>query len=312
MENIDLLFSNIPHTVYITDEYGYILDYNNKHPFIKIRKGKNLSNYIKDALEINESKFKYQDKVFKKITTPIYDNTDIVNYVIMLMDITSLEDITNKKLSTQKDLDEAFITLKKSNDDYYKLITQIREITSYGDQIRLSRIIHDNYGHTITEINAISNMLLLCKDDNKFNELTDLGINIIDKAINKEQKNYNSIKELFDSLYKIDEFPVYLNINGVEPIWLKDKYEVISKIFKETYHNTLDHSFGNEMYINFFLNDEVVLEIYDNGIFHGTFEKGFGLKTMEDYVAKSNGNIEFIAQDGKNFKIIVKWSKTNG
>lgn len=312
MNNYKTIFDSFPSPFFILDSFGYILKYNKNVNFKGIRRGKKLTDLIPDCLNDKEGKFIYNDIIFKRITKEIYDDEILVNYAVVLIDVTEKETINNQKQERQKELEVLANNLKESNHELENLLEEIKSLSDYAEQIRLARVIHDNYGHAITDLFMISNMCLDSKNKNPkaYKRLIIEGERIIDKILSPDQFEAHSLKDLLTSLSKISEFPIVVTITGEEPDFIKAHYRLIKKICKEAYHNTLDHSLGNQMFINLTMNEqEVVLEIYDDGCWHGEFEKGFGLTSMEDNVIASKGKIDFVHQEGQGFKIIIKWSE---
>ena len=307
-----MIFDSFPSPFFILDSFGYILKYNKCVGFKGIKKGKKLTDLIPDCLQNKEGKFVYNNIIFKRITKEIYDDELLINYAVVLIDITEKESINNRKQEKQKELQVLANSLRESNQELENLLEEIKSLSDYAEQIRLARVIHDNYGHAITDLFMISNMCLESKNKNPkaYKQLIIEGEKIIDKILSPDQFEAGSLKELLISLSKISEFPIVINIIGDEPDFIKTQYKLIKKICKEAYHNTLDHSLGNQMFINLTMNEkDVILEIYDDGKWHGEFEKGFGLTSMEDNVVASKGKIDFVHQEGQGFKIIVMWSK---
>jgi len=312
MNNYKMIFDSFPSPFFILDSFGYILRYNYYVDFKSIKKGRKLTDLIPDCLQNKEGKFIYKNIIFKRITKEIYDGELLVNYAVVLIDVTEKESINTQKQEKQKELQALANDLKESNQELENLLEEIKSLSDYAEQIRLARLIHDNYGHAITDLFMISNMCLESKNKNPsaYRKLIIEGEKIIDKILSPDQFETNSIKDLLASLSKISEFPIVITITGEEPDFIKTQYKLIKKICKEAYHNTLDHSLGNQMFINLKMNEEeVILEIYDDGKWHGEFEKGFGLTSMEDNVIASKGKIDFVHQEGQGFKIIIKWSK---
>ena len=312
MNNYKTIFDSFPSPFFILDSFGYILKYNNRVGFKGIKKVKKLTDLIPDCLQNKEGKFVYNNIFFKRITKEIYDDELLINYAVVLIDITEKESINNRKQEKQKELHILANSLRESNQELENLLEEIKSLSDYAEQIRLARVIHDNYGHAITDLFMISNMCLESKNKNPktYRQLIIEGEKIIDKILSPDQFEAGSLKELLISLSKISEFPIVITIIGEEPDFIKTQYKLIKKICKEAYHNTLDHSLGNQMFINLTMNEkDVILEIYDDGKWHGEFEKGFGLSSMKDNVVASKGKIDFVHQEGQGFKIIVKWSK---
>ena len=56
--------------------------------------------------------------------------------------------------------------------------------------------------------------------------------------------------------------------------------------------------------------DSLTMCIRDNGSFHGTLEKGYGLTAMEENVTATGGTLAFETEEGKGFGITAEWRKT--
>ena len=136
-------------------------------------------------------------------------------------------------------------------------------------------------------------MCLQLKDSDfmQYSRLLDEGIAICERAA-KEQgmRKYSSLRELLETFRGENPFPVELSIQGDEPEFAKSLYEVVQKVIKEAYHNTLSHSLADNLTIEARMDEfALTLRVFDNGTFHGAFERGFGLKSMEENVIASGG-----------------------
>ena len=252
MNNYKTIFDSFPSPFFILDSFGYILKYNKRIGFKGIKKGKKLTDLIPDCLQNKEGKFVYNNVFYKRITKEIYEDELLINYAVVLIDVTEKESINNRKQEKQKELQVLANSLRESNQELENLLEEIKSLSDYAEQIRLARVIHDNYGHAITDLFMISNMCLESKNNNPktYRQLIIEGEKIIDKILSPDQFEAGSLKELLISLSKISEFPIVITIIGEEPDFIKKQYKLIKKICKEAYHNTLDHSLGNQMFIN--------------------------------------------------------------
>ena len=121
-------------------------------------------------------------------------------------------------------------------------------------------------------------------------------------------ENYSSLKELAETFFRRGSIENQVVSEGVEPAFMKEKYETVSRILKEAYHNTMEHSLGDAMDVRLVGSEDCfTLTIRDNGSFRGPLEKGFGLMAMEEYVRASGGEIRFLTEEGKGFGMVVTW-----
>lgn len=312
--NADFLFRSIPDAVFITDSYGYILDHNRREPFDLVKKGAKLRSVIPDCFEGETGVFRFAGRAFRRQTSPILRENTVAGYTVMLADVTAEARITGERREKSRELTQLVESLQKSNAELESYAVRVKELTDYAEQLRIAQVIHDDAGHAITELYTISQMCLklMDTDPERYRELIREGLEICRKAKNAgEAHEYGSLRELLSDFARMSRIPVEVRIDGEEPPFLKDKYPLIERILKEAYHNTLDHSLADRIEIDAQLSEDgAALAISDSGSFHGEFEKGFGLSTMEDNVALSGGSVTFTAQEGRGFGIKVKWRKT--
>ncbi len=315
MDKTRTLFLNIPDIVLITDAYGYILDFNRKGPFEIIKKGRKITEVYSDFP--SEAKgIECKDKIYKPQVSSTLRAGKIAGYTVIFTDITEKESISKEIQKRNDELDLLTVNLREGNEKLEILAAKIKEISAYEEQLRIARSIHDDSGHAITEIHAICQMCLKLKnsDINQYHEMIAEGMKLCEHALNKKNASeYISISDITDRMVRTSQFPIKCSIEGEEPSFAKDLYPIIARILTEAYHNTLDHSLADVLYINFVMShDKIILKIQDNGKFRGPFEKGFGLLSMEGYVAHSGGRVKFLAKDGEGFEIVASWEVENG
>lgn len=310
------IFRMLPETYFITDSYGYILDYNRCEPFRKMKKGRHLARFISDFMETREGKLSVGEQVFLRKTTPVSRDNRVAGYVVSLTDISDVMRIMMQRQTVNGELKELILAQTQANQELESYAMQVKALSDYSEQIRLARVIHDGSGHAVTAIHSICQMCLKLKDSDpkQYHELLHQGIRICKKARKQsEEQEYGSIREMLDAFVQVCQFPVELSILGTEPEFAKPLYPLILRICREAYHNTLSHSLADRLMISVSLfPEEMELNVTDNGSFHGTFEKGFGLGTMEENVTASGGTIRFIHENGQGFRIIANWRKDNG
>lgn len=310
MDKIRELFLNIPDIVVITDAYGYILDFNRKGPFDILKKGKKITQ-IYPGFMTNENEISCKEYIFKPQVSSTQRAGKISGYTIIFSDVTEEEKISTQIQRRNDELDLLTDSLKEGNEKTEILVSKIKEISEYDEQLRIARSIHDDSGHVITEIHTICQMCLKLKniDIKQYHEMISEGIRLCKNALSKKgEEEYSSIRDIIDKMTRTSQFPVESSIEGDEPSWAARLYPIFARILKEAYHNTLDHSLADKLFVKVRMTKEsITLNIQDNGKFRGTLEKGFGLLAMEDYVSKSGGKVDFLAEEGKGFGITASW-----
>lgn len=311
MEDVRKLFDSIPDTVIVTDTYGYVLDFNRAFPFADLKKGKKLTRFIPDCFTGDEGGFACKDKSFLRYTASISNGTDLTGYTVRLLDVTEKNAINAQIKKRSEELAKLAEDLSKSNARLSEFVERVRELSEYSEQLRLAGIIHDGYGHALTEVFTICQMCLSLRDSDpdRCVKLLSEGIDVCRRAgEDPSRRSYSSLKELLGDLCRGNAFPAELEIRGEEPAFMKERYRVVASVFKEAYHNTLSHSMADRFYAIAEMDPQsVVLTLYDNGNFSGPVEKGFGLRSLEERVAASNGETEFFAREGGGFCTRVTW-----
>ena len=311
MNNIRTIFSAIPDTFITTDSFGYILDFNRKQPFDDMKKGRKLTRFLPDCFEGSEGEFHFQNRVYRRYTTKITNGNNDSGFTVQLTDITEITSLNEQLKKKSEELKKIESELSESNTMLMDFVSKVRELSDYSEQLRIAKIIHDDYGHALTELYTICQMCLTLKDTDpeKCKALLREGAEICRSAeVQKLGKEYDSLASMLHDFLKKSTFPVEVKINGEEPPFIRAKYECIEKMCKEAYHNTLSHSMADKFFIEADMdNEEVILTFSDNGNFRGQFEKGFGLSSMESYVRSSGGTVDFTAEEGKGFMIRAIW-----
>lgn len=311
MDDLMQVLRSLPDTVIITDVYWYVLDYNHSEPFDRLKKGVKLKRYMPDCIDIPDDEFRFGGKVYQRKITPIYEKSAHVGYTVYLSDITEMRMLLEQRRQKNAELKELTQKQKEAKNELEKYAHQVEALSEYTEQLRIARNIHDDSGHAITSLHTISQMCLQCRESDpvQFAKLIDYGIVICENAAKeKAMRRYASLRELLEAFRNENPFPVEFSLYGEEPLFVASIYEIIHKVCKEAYHNTLSHSLADRLYIEAYMGSKLLkLRLFDNGRFHGTFEKGFGLNTMEKNVVASGGVLYFHAVEGAGFEIIAEW-----
>ena len=311
MDVFEQAFRLLPDTVIITDVYWYVLDFNHAAPFDGIKRGQSLTRVMPDCRTLPHDRLRRGDRVYQRSVTPVYDQTLHVGYTVYLADITDRESLIEQQRRKSEELEALTQRLAKANAELEEYVRQAEALSDYEEQRRIARAIHDDAGHTVTALNTISGMCLQIgqSDAKRYEELIDEGIGLCENALKaREKRRYGSLREMLETFRDESPFPIELHIEGDEPAFAASLYEVIDRVCREAYHNTLSHSLADTLTIEVRMSPEVLrLHITDNGCFRGTLEKGFGLTTREENVRTSGGTLAFEAEAGRGFGIAAEW-----
>ena len=311
MDVFEQAFRLLPDTVIITDVYWYIIDFNHVAPFDGIKRGRSLTRVMPDCRALPSDRVRRGGRVYQRSVTPVYAQNLHVGYTVYLADITDREDLIEQQRRKSEELEALTQRLAKANAELEEYVRQAEALSDYEEQRRIARAIHDDAGHAITALNILSQMCLQLgrSDAKRYEELIDEGIGLCENALKaREKRRYASLRELLETFRDESPFSIELHIEGDEPAFVASLREVIDRVCREAYHNTLSHSLSDRMTIEMHMSPEVLrLHITDNGCFRGTLEKGFGLTTMEENVRASGGTIVFEAEEGRGFGVAVEW-----
>jgi signal transduction histidine kinase len=245
MELFERAFRLLPDTVIITDLYWYILDYNHAEAIKVLRKGVNLTRIIRDCKDTAKGKFRYNEIIFQRTTTPVYDKDIHVGYVVYLANITERETLIQQRLQKNAELEALIREQARANAELEDYLHQAEALVGYEEQLRIARSIHDDAGHAITELNTISQMCLQLRetDPEHYRQLISQGIELCKRSMKEEKSDqFKSLREMLEQFRAGCEIPVDLLIAGEEPVFAGRLYSVIGKICKEAYQSTFSLS----------------------------------------------------------------------
>lgn len=311
MHDLRQAFKLLPDTAIITDVYWYILDFNRAYPFEALQRGERLLRYMPDCTATSDNRFLLDERVFERRTTRVIEHGVHVGYVVYLSEITEKERLLEERRKRSIELEELTCRQRQANEELEGYARQAEALSAQEERLRIARHIHDDAGHAITALHTLCQMCLQLKSCNQAeaDRLLDEGIALCARALEmRKPREFSSLQEMLEALRNESTFPIELIIEGDEPAFVAPRYEAIRSLCKEAYHNTLSHSLAEKLSIEAKMTPkELILQVYDDGCFHGPFEKGFGLTAMENYVRASGGSLSFKAEEGSGFGITATW-----
>jgi signal transduction histidine kinase len=311
MDFLRQAFLSLPDTVIITDVYWYVLDYNRNTLFPGLKQGDKLTRYMKDCTHTLSDEYALLGNIYQRTVTPVFDHDTHVGYTVYLADITERKRLIAQRQKKSAELKALIRRQAKANAQLEAFVRQAEILSNYSEQFRIARSIHDGAGHAITALHTISQMCLRLRhtDLTQYHSLLEEGIALCRRTTqHEEEPHYTSLRALLESFQQSSQFPIQLSVHGAEPGFVSPLYETVYLICKEAYHNTLAHSLAETLMIDAELTPTAfTLRVFDDGRFHGAFEKGFGLTAMEDSVLASGGTLSFCAEEGTGFGITAEW-----
>lgn len=201
---------------------------------------------------------------------------------------------------------------------------EIERLTVEKERNRIAQEIHDYLGHTLVALNMNLDVAskYINKDVNKSKDILGKCQELAKDSMASLRKAVYTLKEenlslgLKEAIKKLIENITYnneeININfycfdEIENL-SPDYKNIIYKTVTEGLTNSIKHGKASEINISIekhldFI--ETVLE--DNGAGCSSITKGNGLIGIEERILSVGGNIEYISEKGKGFKIIMKF-----
>lgn len=312
MDAMKQAFFLLPDTVIITDAYWYIVDFNHAGPFEGLRRGSRLTRHMPGCCEEFDDEYQHRGRIYQRKVTRISKGSSLLGYTIYLSDITEERLLVEQRRRKNAELEELTKRQAAANAELEQYAQQARDLSTHAEQLRIARHIHDNAGHAITALHAISRMCLRVGqiDPARYRTLLEEGIDICRNAArSRPTRACSSVRELLETFRDENpSVPVEVLVTGDDPPFAPMLYETIHRVCAESYHNTLSHSLAEKMRIEAYMEPgRLTLRLVDDGAFRGPFEKGFGLTALEEGVRSSGGSVRFCAAEGKGFETIVEW-----
>ena len=235
-----------------------------------------------------------------------------LNIVLFIAFIVSyLADQIQQKENIEKELSMVQNVNRELRD--YAAITE--KIGENNERKRLAREIHDTLGHALTGIAAGVDACIAMIDRNPaatkkqllvISKVVRQGIGDVRNSLNKLRPGALEEKGLRGAIENmIEEFANVSNLNvildaRVDNIDIeKTKEDILFRIIQESITNSLRHGNATEVKISLYESDnELCLDIQDNGSGCKEIHKGFGLTQMKERVAIINGTVSFNGDNG--------------
>jgi signal transduction histidine kinase len=208
------------------------------------------------------------------------------------------------------------------NEQLQKHAATVEELAVAKERNRLAGEIHDILGNSLTLLTMLLNASLdTCKENpeqteknlTKALEITKEGLGEIRRSVSGmvgaglEDGNIINALELLIDNFRVSGLQVNLVVEGEVKSLPPSSNHTIYRICQEALTNSRRHGQATQAYITLrFTENQVILQIANNGHGCGEIKKGFGLKGMEERVKTLDGKIDYGSDGSNGFMIRVE------
>lgn len=256
-----------------------------------------------------------EDQVYVNVVeSTTYDyHRNITGYILIFRDI-------SEYITMQEDLQTKNVELTKTRVRLENHINDIKTIDSLEKRNELAKELHDILGHTLTVTNLKLQYCIDTFDQNDETTLNNIqaikeivrkGMNQLSKSIDEEQV-YESVSllRLRQELLRLCEnvensgLKTEVTVKGIYKMIPVHVYNAIYRVCQEAMTNVLRHAKAENIYlIIIYKDDQLSLNIFDDGEGNSSFEKGNGLSGMEQRIQELKGRITFTSIEDEGFYI---------
>ncbi|WP_144392023.1 sensor histidine kinase [Pleionea sediminis] len=192
--------------------------------------------------------------------------------------------------------------LKSKNDQLVATQHLLTEASKQTERTRIARDLHDLLGHHLTALSIKLQVASRITEGeakrhvDECHNITKLLLSDVREAVDtlrhSQYINFEeSIRLLVENVPKLN---IHLSIVDELSIENIKSAQTLFRCIQEAITNSLKHSGATNLWIKIDKEDgNIVSEIYDDGVVDNSFERGNGLKGMEERVSLVNGNIIF-------------------
>ena len=208
--------------------------------------------------------------------------------------------------------------LQEVNEQLQKYSLMAEKMAETRERNRLAREIHDTLGHTLTGIAAGIDACLAIigtspdqtrKQLELISKVTRDGIKDIRRSVSELRPDAlerfsldYAINKMVTDINAVSETRVYFDCRVQNLKFDEDEENAIYRVVQEGITNAIRHGHAREIWITIKReNQDILIQIKDNGIGCEEMKNGFGTKHMKERIRMLNGAVTF---DGSNGFIV--------
>lgn len=240
--------------------------------------------------------------------------------VVVMLGIKYMIEMNRHLEEMQVHLLEKNVEINNAYEQLKRAYNEIEDYTIMKERSYMSREMHDTVGHTLTtSLVELEICKMLVQDESEVKEKIEHVSDQVRKGLMELRMTVRKLKQDLDweqEIYAIGErLSKDINIkvrshigdlSGIETNTLRCIYRVI----QESLTNGIKHGKATAFMIDVDVRDEeILIEIIDNGVGATAFKSGFGLTAMRERVEALQGSIAFESYKDEGFTVRVQLPK---
>lgn len=226
-------------------------------------------------------------------------------------------------ISTQfSQLTDSHEELRKAHYQLSEYSKQVEDLTVIQERNRIAREIHDTVGHNMTallvqiqlakellkiDVRKGEEVLGVCEKLTR-NSLEEIRLSV--RTLREEETGHfafiPSLRAMLSDFSSVSGLETSLNIIGDPKLITASMQPTIKRVIQESLTNAKRHGLATYYKVTLHISENnVSMEIFDNGQGAKKVVPGFGLINMKERIQEHGGEIYFEGKDGKGFYITI-------
>jgi signal transduction histidine kinase len=225
-------------------------------------------------------------------------------------------------LELYEELEQSHQALQEAHQQLQSYARQVEELTEVRERNRIAREIHDTVGHTMTALLVQLQVAKTCmqRDPTKLDETLHVSEELARSALQnvrlsvralKEEKNQSfldTLRKLVSDFSEMTGTQAILQVEGDLARISVTLQSTIYRIIQESLTNAKRHGDATEVCVELRIDqEEIRLDIADNGTGTNSIAPSFGLQGMRERVQEFGGSIQFVSETGCGFQVFVRF-----
>jgi signal transduction histidine kinase len=256
---------------------------------------------------------------YDEVESAIYFAISVAPAILFVVVFTNLG-INERKARLQAE--KLSSDLEEANRQLTEYAIQAEELATIEERNRLAREIHDNLGHYLTVVNVQigAAKVLMDKDTAKAKDALDKAQNLTQEGLKAVRQSVAALREsplgqrpLSEAIALLTETTIQagivteFSVQGDPRVLSQSVTYALYRIAQEGLTNVRKHARASrvDLLLDFRQDDEIRLQIADNGVGTAVADGGFGLLGIRERINLLNGECHVETAPGKGFKLCV-------
>lgn len=250
----------------------------------------------------------------------------VAQALIIMMTVAYIGLFLSWQIQENKDISQELSMVSQVNQELRNYASITEKIGEDKERKRIAREIHDTLGHALVGIASGVDACIAIIDKNP--EAAKSQLQLISKVVRQGITDVrNSLKKLRPGALEEQGLKGALinmiqEFQGVSDVKINFVFEadhadfdvakenVLFRLIQESMTNAIRHGKANEIDIHMFVEeDNLIVDIHDNGQGCETIVYGYGLRQMEERIVTVHGHIEFDGSNGFKTHAVIPLQK---